>query len=75
MECECGCGWSGFDDVTQYLIEEALYERLEHVDREVRRRAGQLSAESTDLGGGDMVSPGETAAAEHALKMARLGVG
>ncbi len=73
MECECGCGWSGFDDVTQYLIEEALYERVEHVDREVKRRMGQLTTEDTDLdGGGGLISPGEAAAAEHTAKMARL---
>ena len=59
--------------MTQYLIEEALYERLEHVDREVRRRAGQMTTmEDTDLGGGGAISPGEAAASEHAAKMARL---
>jgi hypothetical protein len=24
VECECGCGWEGEDEVTQYLIEEAV---------------------------------------------------
>lgn len=73
MSCECGCGWEGIDDVTQYLVEEAIYERLEHVDREVKRRAGQTTSfENTDMV--TSVSPGEAAAAEHAMKMMRLGV-
>lgn len=24
MQCECGCGWEGEDEVTQWLIEEAV---------------------------------------------------
>ena len=81
MECECGCGWAGYDDVTQYLIEEALYERLEQVDREVQRRtSGAIAQGSADAIGEQLagvvpgISPGEAAAAEHAMKMSRLGV-
>jgi len=58
--------------VTQFLVEEAVYERLEHVEREVKRRAG-VAFENTDLGVGP--SPGETAAAAHAAKMAQYGAG
>jgi hypothetical protein len=74
VECECGCEWAGYDDVTQYLIEEALYERLEHVEREVKRRMGAATSfEDTALGDSGM-SPGEEAAVSHAAKMAQLGV-
>ena len=24
MRCECGCGWEGEDEVTQWLVEEAV---------------------------------------------------
>ncbi len=28
--CECGCGFEGEDDVTQFCIEEALLDRLDY---------------------------------------------
>lgn len=28
MTCECGCGWEGEDEVTQWLVEEALHLKL-----------------------------------------------
>jgi hypothetical protein len=65
--------------VTQFLIEEALYERLEAVERRVRSRMGALDVEMEDLaglGGDSMMSPGEAQASDHAARMARLtGVG
>ena len=37
VRCECGCGWEGEDEVTQYLVEEAVLMRL-HVDTANRNR-------------------------------------
>jgi len=28
VRCECGCGFVGEDDVTQFCVEEAVFERL-----------------------------------------------
>jgi hypothetical protein len=30
--CECGCGWSGVDDVTQFCVEEAAFWSVEKED-------------------------------------------
>jgi len=30
--CECGCGWEGEDEVTQWLIEEAAFAALDEYD-------------------------------------------
>jgi hypothetical protein len=30
VTCECGCGYEGEDDVTQFCIEEAVFERLHY---------------------------------------------
>jgi len=73
VECECGCGEAGYDDVTQFLVEEALFERLDHVERRVRGRMGDLGVEMEDLAGAvSMLSPGEEQASDHASRMARL---
>jgi hypothetical protein len=32
--CECGCGLEGEDEVTQWLIEEAAFWVLEHLEAE-----------------------------------------
>lgn len=57
--------------MTQFLIEEALYERLEHVDREMKRRLGNIGIESDALDRGGSMSPGEIQQAEHAARMAQ----
>lgn len=45
MRCECGCGWEGEDEVTQWLVEEAVVmcDRKREADRarDVLARAGQ----------------------------------
>ena len=29
VRCECGCGWEGEDEVTQFLVEEAAFAALD----------------------------------------------
>lgn len=61
--------------MTQFLIEEAIYERIESVERQVRNRASGLTAENMDLGGidpGSLVSPGEQQKMDHNQRMAAL---
>ena len=43
--CECGCGWEGEDEVTQWLIEEAAFSVLDELDE--RRRLAKLEQEAT----------------------------
>ena len=33
VACECGCGWEGEDDVTQWLVEEAAMLAMRADDR------------------------------------------
>lgn len=40
--CECGCGWEGEDDVTQWCIEEAALIAYDlHLDAEQREEAAE----------------------------------
>lgn len=44
MLCECGCGYEGPDEITQYLLEEACMTALElHDAREHTRGIEQLA--------------------------------
>lgn len=45
MRCECGCGWEGEDEVTQWLLEEAVLMRL-RVDETNRARAWEAEREA-----------------------------
>ncbi len=38
VRCECGCGWEGEDEVTQWLIEEAVQLRIRALDVAASRR-------------------------------------
>jgi hypothetical protein len=60
VRCECGCGYEGEDEVTQYLIEEAAFETAEWQERlaEVREPSGGLP-------------PHQAAAARHAALMGK----
>lgn len=40
--CECGCGWEGEDEVTQFLIEEAVFD---YYDRFLREAEEEREAE------------------------------
>lgn len=64
--CECGCGWEGVDTVTQFLIEEALYDRYEYAQHVVSHGASEPV---------EVLTPHERAGAEHAEVMRQLGVG
>jgi hypothetical protein len=57
--CGCGCGWSGVDDVTQYLIERALV----------------YACDVEDAAALPQVSPHEQAASEHERLMAAMRTG
>lgn len=47
--CECGCGWEGEDEVTQFLIEEAAWLTVDVEDMNARREAdAQELAEAED---------------------------
>lgn len=47
--CECGCGWSGIDDVAQFCLEDALFLLIERRER----------LESHDaLAGGELITAG-----------------
>lgn len=39
MECECGCGYEGEDEVRQFLIEEACLLRLDLEEAAAERAA------------------------------------
>jgi len=58
VRCEC-CGWEGEDDVAQWVIEEAVMERL-------RVQSETVVEELRD------VSPGDQQKLDHAARMARL---
>jgi hypothetical protein len=59
--CDCGCGWTGLDDVTQFCVEEAAFEYVE-------QREALLKANAVEDGtGGDA----EDAGMAEAMKMAR----
>lgn len=38
MACECGCGYEGEDEVAQFLLEEALDERVRWEERKEQER-------------------------------------
>jgi hypothetical protein len=62
-----------WDEVTQFCIEEALFERLDVIDR--RAKANTPDFTGPDLGEDGSVpgiSPGQAQAAEHAARMAEL---
>lgn len=67
VRCECGCGWEGEDDVTQFCVEEAVMERLEWSERLSKR--GHVEA-------GEGLSPHEEQQAAHEalLRQARGGM-
>lgn len=67
VKCECGCGWSGVDTVTQFLVEEALLARLEFAERLARVEGAGGSGEPE-------LSPHDAAGAAHAAAMRDLGV-
>jgi hypothetical protein len=37
--CECGCGWEGEDEVTQWLLEEAAFLALSLEEAKAERQA------------------------------------
>lgn len=39
VRCECGCGWEGEDEVTQWLVEEAVLLSERARDAETAREA------------------------------------
>jgi hypothetical protein len=47
--CECGCGWEGEDEVTQWLIEEAAFTGLEIQEAKVNREAVEEQLRETRL--------------------------
>lgn len=54
--CECGCGWEGEDEVTQWLLEEVCFTALdvqESMERsgamEERREMERLQARHAEL--------------------------
>ncbi len=49
MQCECGCGWEGEDEVTQWLVEEAAYVALELDDARLRREASEEHQDEQQL--------------------------
>jgi len=55
VRCECGCGWEGEDEVTQYLIEEAVMfrPRVDEINavraREADREAERLLERHAEL--------------------------
>jgi hypothetical protein len=63
VRCECGCGWEGEDEVTQYLIEEAVlmrprvdetnrvreWEREREPELELDKDAAELLARHAEL--------------------------
>lgn len=61
VQCDCGCGWEGEDEVTQYLIEEAVLMRL-RVDETNRIREYEREREAD--------AQGEELLARHAELMA-----
>lgn len=61
VRCDC-CGEEGEDDVAQYVIEEACWERYRGVVQ--KEISGDESMPD--------VSPGQSASAEHMARMAQL---
>jgi hypothetical protein len=49
--CECGCGWSGNDDVAQFCIEEALMFLVEHEETKARIASLGVGGEPEDAAG------------------------
>ncbi len=72
MECECGCGWAGEDDVTQFCVEEAVYERLEATEKRVQTQMGEALGEADFADGVPGITPGQQQSSEHQARMAEL---
>jgi len=47
--CECGCGFEGEDEVTQWLIEEAAFMALDIMDAREQRKAFEEQASESRL--------------------------
>jgi hypothetical protein len=45
--CDCGCGWSGEDEVTQFLIEEAVTLRWQATEQRAQMEALEESRQPT----------------------------
>jgi hypothetical protein len=61
------------DDVTQFCVEEAVFARLEIVERHVKANIPDVEGlELGDDGSVPGISPGQAQAAEHAARMAEL---
>lgn len=70
--CECGCGWEGLDDVTQWLIEEAAHEGDEMRERMVALHRDERADGASMAPAKQQVSPHEALAQRHAELMAGM---
>jgi hypothetical protein len=48
--CECGCGFEGEDDVTQFCIEYALDARLDRIERQAMSEANDYGLDDPSAG-------------------------
>lgn len=59
--------------MTQFCIEEALFERLDVIDRRAKENVPDLAGpDFSEDGAVPGISPGQAQAAEHATRMAEL---
>jgi hypothetical protein len=62
-----------WDEVTQFCVEEACFERLEVIDRKAKANVPDFAGPDFDEDGSvPGISPGQAQAAEHAARMAEL---
>jgi hypothetical protein len=47
--CECGCGWEGEDEVTQWLVEEAAFLALDLWEQRAEERAQSGAGRADEL--------------------------
>lgn len=47
--CECGCGWEGEDEVTQWLVQEASFAALDAADARAESQAMDQAASESRL--------------------------
>jgi hypothetical protein len=56
VACECGCGWQGEDEVTQWLVEEAARMKALKVQRDQTRSPEQEQADELMSRHADMLA-------------------
>lgn len=49
VQCECGCGWEGSDEVTEWLVAEAVLMRQRVLENRAADAAGEDSAREARL--------------------------